>query len=166
MGREKGRCLEKVADHRLRRARKTDYADLADVMFDAVRNGRSAYSDEQRRAWVPERRCGSEWSARLDDQIIVVGESDGGIVGFMSLAEGGYIDFAYIRPHAQNQGLFRNLFAEIQKHSRARGDAKLWVHASIMAEPAFTAVGFSIVENQSVTICAEQFARFKMELNC
>jgi putative acetyltransferase len=158
--------VEKVAGYRLRWARKADYSDLADVMFDAVRNGRSAYSDEQRRAWVPERRFGSEWSTRLDDQIIVVCESDSRVVGFMSLAEGGYIDFAYIRPHAQNQGLFRKLFAEIQKQSRSRGDAKLWVHASIMAEPAFTALGFSIIENQTVMIGAEQFARFKMELNC
>lgn len=157
--------MKDVDGYRLRWATKADYADLADVMFDAVRNGRSAYNDEQRRAWVPERRYGTEWSGRLDGQIIVVGESDSGVVGFMSLAEGGYIDFAYIRPQAQRQGLFRKLFAEIEKQNGLRGDAKLWVHASIMAEPAFTAIGFAIVEKQTVLIGAEHFVRFKMELN-
>ncbi len=156
--------MERAESYNLRCANKTDYPELADVMFDAVRNGRSAYSDDQRRAWVPERRSGSEWSARLDEQIIVVGENDEGVVGFMSLANFGYIDFAYIRPHAQGQGLFRKLFAEIDTQSRLRGDSRLWVHASIMAEPAFTAMGFAIVERQTVMIGAVQFDRFRMEL--
>jgi putative acetyltransferase len=151
--------------YRLRWATNADYADLADVMFDAVRNGRSAYSDEQRRAWVPERRSGGDWSARLDKQIVTIGEDDGGVVGFMSLGEDGYIDFAYIRPRAQEQGLFRKLFAEIERRSHARDDARLWVHASLMAEPVFAAMGFSIIERQIVAIGPEQFERFEMELN-
>jgi putative acetyltransferase len=155
--------LEGQQEYRLRWATSADYADLADVMFDAVRNGLSAYSDEQRRAWVPEPRSGNEWSARLDEQIITIGENVGGVAGFMSLGEGGYIDFAYIRPHAQGRGLFRKLFTEIEKQSRTRGDARLWVHASLMAEPAFAAVGFVIVEKQTVAIGVERFERFKME---
>jgi putative acetyltransferase len=148
---------------RLRRANKADYAVLADVMFDAVRNGPSAYSEEQRLAWVPERRGGEDWSARLDAQVVIVGEDDSGVVGFMSLAERGYIDFAYIRPRARGRGLFRQLFLEIENQNRSRGDARLWVHASIMAEPVFAAMGFSIVEKQTVAIGTEQFLRFKME---
>ncbi len=157
--------VEEEQSYRLRWATSADYADLADVMFDAVRNGRSAYSDEQRRAWVPERRSGSEWSARLDEQMVAIGESDGGVAGFMSLGEGGYIDFAYIRPGAQGRGLFRILFAKIEKRSHARGDTRLWVHASLMAEPAFAAMGFSIVEKQTVTIGTERFERCAMELS-
>jgi putative acetyltransferase len=152
--------------YRLRWATNADYAELADVMFDAVRNGRSAYSVEQRRAWVPERRSGCDWSARLDEQTIAVGDDDGGVVGFMSLGENGYIDFAYIRPRAQGHGLFRMLFAEIEKKSQKRGDERLWVHASLMAEPAFAAMGFSIVERQTVQIGVELFERFEMELFC
>lgn len=83
----------------------------------------------------------------------------------MSLGEDGYIDFAYIRPRAQGKGLFRQLFAEIERRSHTRGDARLWVHASLMAEPAFAAMGFSIVERQTVAIGSEQFERFEMELN-
>lgn len=156
--------MERAETYILRCANTADYSELADVMFDAVRNGRSAYTDAQRRAWVPERRYGSAWSARLDEQIIVVGENEGGVVGFMTLANTGYIDLAYIRPHAQGKGLFRKLFTAIDTQSRLRGDSRLWVHASIMAQPAFTAMGFTIVERQTVTIGAEQFARFKMEL--
>jgi len=51
-----------------------DYDTIADVMFDAVRHGRSAYSEEQRRAWVHQLRDGADWFERLDSQTIFVAE--------------------------------------------------------------------------------------------
>ena len=76
----------------------TDHAELADVMFDAVRNGPSKYTDVQRAAWVPERRRGVEWESRLAAKDIAVGRDGDRIIGFMSIEGGGYIDFAFIRP--------------------------------------------------------------------
>jgi putative acetyltransferase len=43
---------------RVREATVGDYDAIADVMFDAVRNGPSMYTEEQRQAWVPEPRRG------------------------------------------------------------------------------------------------------------
>lgn len=152
-----------VANYALRWATGVDYPALADVMFDAVRNGPSAYTDAQRRQWVPDRRQGPDWTARLDQQAIVLAEDSENIAAFMSLADQVYIDFAFVRPHAQRQGLFKQLYAAIEQRSRVRGDTRLWTHASLMARPAFAAVGFSVVERQIVTIGQEQFERFEME---
>lgn len=153
--------------HILAWATPADYAALADVMFDAVRNGPSLYTEAQRAAWVPERRGGAEWEARLARQDIAIardGNSDNGrIIGFMSLEPGGYIDFAYIRPEAQGTGLFRRLFAQIEELARARNEPRLWVHASLMAQPAFVAVGFTVVEHEVVDIGPESFQRARME---
>ena len=149
--------------YQLRWAGRHDDAALADVMFDAVRNGPSAYTEAQRHEWVPERRAGAEWTERLTRQSIIVAEYADEIVGFMSLADGGYIDFAYIRPSAQGSGLFRLLYSAVEKRGRADGATKFWVHASRMARPAFAAVGFSVVERQVVALGDEQFERFKME---
>ena len=140
-----------------------DYAGLADVMFDAVRNGPSPYSDAQRAQWVPERRSGPAWSRRLDRQQIVLARQDDVILGFMSLDAGGYVDFAYIRPVARGGGLFRRLFARVEAYSLDRGDDRLWVHASRMAEPAFRAVGFALIERQVVAIGDERLDRAEME---
>lgn len=140
-----------------------DYADLADVMFDAVRNGPSKYTEPQRAAWVPERRSGEEWEARLARQVIALARDANRVVGFMSLEPGGYIDFAFIRPEAQGAGLFRRLFGQIEEYSHAQGETRLWVHASLMAEPAFAAVGFEVVEREVVRIGDESFKRAKME---
>lgn len=81
----------------------------------------------------------------------------------MSIAPDGYIDFAYIRPTAQGTGLFRKLFDWIENHSLERGDDRMWTHASLMAQPAFTAMGFAVVEHQIVNIGGESFDRAEME---
>ncbi len=145
------------------RATPTDAAELADVMFDAVRNGPSLYTEAQRAAWVPERRSGPEWDARLAAKDIVLARDADRIVGFMSIEGAGYIDFAYIRPQAQGTGLFRRLFNRVEAHARAANEPRLWVHASLMAEPAFAAVGFSIAEHQVVRIGDQDLKRAYME---
>lgn len=140
-----------------------DYDDLSDVMFDAVRNGPSRYTEAQRAKWVPERRNGSGWQARLDRQVIALARNSTGVAGFMSLDASGYIDFAYIRPEAQGTGLFRRLFERIETYSLDRGDERLWAHASLMAQPAFAAMGFNAVEHQTVQIGGVAFDRAEME---
>jgi putative acetyltransferase len=141
-----------------------DDADLiADIMFDAVRNGESRYSEPQRAAWVPAPRSGPEWDARLQGQDILVAEQDGKAVGFISLAEGGYVDFAYIRPEAQNSGLFRQLLVQIEKRAMEKGERRLWTHASLMAEPAFAKLGFTVRKRERVHLGGQDFDRCEME---
>ena len=141
----------------------TDHAELADVIFDAVRNGPSKYTQAQRAAWMPERRSGPEWDARLAAKSIAIGRDAARILGLMSIENGDYIDFAFIRPEAQGTGLFRALFNMVEAHARAAGELRLWVHASLMAQPAFAAVGFSVVEHQVVQIGDQDFKRALME---
>lgn len=140
-----------------------DHAQLADVIFDAVRNGPSLYTEPQRAAWMPERRSGPEWDGRLAGKDIIVGRDGAHIVGLMSIETGGYIDFAFIRPEAQGTGLFRRLFDKVEAHARAAHEPRLWVHASLMAQPAFAAVGFGVVEHQVVQIGDQDFKRAYME---
>lgn len=141
----------------------TDYDDLADIVFDAVRNGPSKYTDAQRAVWVPVLRHGEEWAARLEGQVIAIARDETRAVGFMSLAPEGYIDFAFIRPDAQGTGLFRRLFAMIEDKARSQNAPRLWTHASLMAEPAFAAMGFTVIEHQVVPIGNEHFKRAMME---
>jgi putative acetyltransferase len=89
----------------LRWAIEADFGGLADVMFAAVREGDSPYTEAQRQAWVLEPRRGEAWRTRILSQEIIVAEADGRLLGFMSLAEGGYIEFSYIRAEARGAGL-------------------------------------------------------------
>lgn len=147
----------------LRQATSADYDTLGEVMYEAVRKGRSHYSETQREAWVPEPRTGKDWFERLDKQAIVVAESSDQIVGFMSLAADAYLDFAYIRPSAQGSGLFRRMYAEIEQLAVKSSQDRIWVHASLMAQPAFASVGFSVLKRETVMIGKESFERYEME---
>ena len=147
----------------IRRAVSADYDALADVMFDAVRNGPSAYSEEQRRAWVPYRRTGDEWTERLRTQTIFVSETAEQIVGFMSVTADGDIDLAYVRTSAQRTGIFRRLCRAVENQMSQTNEKRLRVHASLLAQPAFSAMGFSIVQKESVEIRGNAFKRFEME---
>jgi len=140
-----------------------DHYDLADIVFDAVRNGPSKYTQAQRAAWVTVRRGGEEWDARLAGQVIAIARDSDRAVGFMSLASQGYIDFAFIRPDAQGTGLFRRLFDMIEDKARAIGEPRLWTHASLMAQPAFATLGFTVIEHQVVQIGDQPFDRAMME---
>ncbi len=150
-------------DRSFRWASAGDYDALADIMFDAVRNGESHYTEQQRAAWVPVRRTGSDWIARLAKQEVIVGEENGRLIGFVSLADGGYVDLAYIRPEAQHTGLFRQLVSRIVEKAIARGEPLLWTHASLMAEPAFAKLGFTIRKREQVHIGDQAFDRCEME---
>ena len=147
----------------MRWATPADYAELGAVMYDAVRNGPSAYTQAQRRAWVPIPRDGPDWNARLAGQDILVSESGGRITGFISMTPQGYIDFAYVRPAMQGTGLFRKLYTGIENYAQERGITHLATHASLMAQPAFAAVGFKVVQFEEVQIRDKAFKRAKME---
>lgn len=149
--------------HTLNWATPTDIDALGDIVFDAVRNGPSKYTQRQRAAWVPERRHGEGWADRLKGQDIAIARDDGRAVGFMTLAPDGYIDFAFIRPEAQGTGLFRRLFIMIEDKARSQKEPRLWTHASLMAQPAFAAVGFEVIEHEVVRIGDENLGRATME---
>ncbi|WP_199611481.1 GNAT family N-acetyltransferase [Flocculibacter collagenilyticus] len=147
----------------IRLATPEDSSAIADVMYDAVRNGKSQYSEEHRKAWVPKRRSGSEWEQRLNSQYIYIAESNNQVLGFMSLDNNGYIDFVFIRPAAQGTGVFGKLLKAVESHAHKLKQNRLWVHASLMAEPAFSRKGFSIIKKEVVNIGDFSFERLEME---
>jgi putative acetyltransferase len=146
----------------IREATSNDYTALGQVMFDAVRTGPSRYTQQQRAAWVPVPRSGEPWDSRLAAQTIFLAEGEGGVQGFMSIDDQGYIDLAFIIPAFQGSGLFRQLLGAVLAKARQMGVTKLETHASLMAQPAFSAMGFEIAEQQTVEIGSEKFDRFAM----
>ncbi|TMM52801.1 GNAT family N-acetyltransferase [Sulfitobacter sabulilitoris] len=147
----------------IRWANPRDADALALVFHAAVRDGPSPYTEAQRAAWSPEPRSGDPWSARLAGLDTAVIERSGAITGFMSLEPPEYIDLAFIVPGARGQGGFRRLYDRIEAHARAQGAARLRTHASLMAEPAFHAMGFRVITRQSIDRAGQSIDRALME---
>ena len=144
-------------------AHEPDWAELAEVMYDAVRNGPSPYTEEQRRAWLPEPHSEEAWQNRLSGQFVVQARAQGRALGFLTLTPQGHVDLAFIRPAAQGQGLFRGLYAAIEAAAVERGLSQLTVDASLAAQPAFAAVGFTILAEETVAIRGQHLRRYHMQ---
>lgn len=141
-----------------------DYDVLGEVIYDAVRNGPSLYDEAQRRAWVEAPRSGPLWQERLAEQSIALAEDGTTIIGLMSLTQDGYLDFAFIRPAFQGTGIFKILYAMIFELALSQGHSKILVHASLMAQPAFSAMGFEILKKETVDLNGMGLDRFEMQL--
>ncbi|MEL7090849.1 MAG: GNAT family N-acetyltransferase [Pseudomonadota bacterium] len=127
-------------------------------MFAAIHADQSLYSPAQREAWCPRPPQGPDWAKRLAGQRIwVAGEPP---VGFVTLADGGYVDFAYVLPEAQGRGVFRAMMNALE--AVATGP-RLWTHASLMAQPAFAALGYDIVHHEVVARGDQTLPRALME---
>ncbi|MEM1074253.1 MAG: GNAT family N-acetyltransferase [Pseudomonadota bacterium] len=142
---------------------KADAADLAGVFFRAVRNGPSPYSEAQRAAWVPSRPEATAFERRIAPLDIFVLESQGEVSGFMATDKRGYIDLVFILSEARGRGGFRLLYEATELKSRSNGLKRLWTHASLPAQPAFRAMGFSVIQHETVERAGQLLRRAVME---
>ena len=142
-------------------------ADDADalglVMWDAIRHGHSRYTSAQRKAWQPEPPQGLKWAAKLGGQRVWVACAHETPLGFLTLADGGYVELAFVASQKQGQGVFSALYAALEAHARKCGVERLWTHSSLMAEPAFAARGFHVIARETVERSGETLARAGME---
>lgn len=146
----------------LRIAEPSEYDALGTLMFEAVREGPTHYTKAQSEAWMPTPLGGADWATRLSEKQVIVAADEDQLLGFMTIEPGGYIDFAYIRPQAQKTGLFRRLFEAATDQAIAWGEAELSTHASLMAQPAFAAMGFTVDFHETVEMAGQKLARARM----
>ncbi|MEL6450420.1 MAG: GNAT family N-acetyltransferase [Pseudomonadota bacterium] len=135
---------------------------LGRLMFRAIRAGASAYTPAQRTAWCAAPPAGAAWHAKLSKQAVRVAETHGVPVGLMTRA-GAYIDLAYVLPDWQGRGVFSALYARLESEARAEACNRLWVHASLMAQPAFAAKGFRVIRHEMVPRAGQMLPRAEME---
>lgn len=131
---------------------------LGQVMFDAVQAA-DAYTIAQRRAWCPQPPSGADWAGRLANVRVWVADR-GRPVGFVTLADAGYIDLAFVASAAQGQGVFGHLMDAVEA---AAGPVRLWTHASLSAQPAFAARGFHVIRHETIARGGEMLDRAEME---
>lgn len=135
---------------------------LGRVMWRAIHEGQSAYSQAQRTAWLAAPRQGAPWAERLAKQQVLVVEAMGAPVGFMT-RDGPYIDLAFVLPDWQGRGVFSALCRRIEAEARAAGLRRIWVHASLMAQPAFAAHAFRVIRHETVAQNGQSLPRAEME---
>lgn len=147
----------------IRRMQGAEANALGDVMWDAIHMGHSAYTAAQRHAWLPAPLQGAKWADKLAGQRVWVAVERDAPVGFLTLADAGYIDLGFVRAAQQGRGVFSALLRALEDDARGAGMWRLWTCASLMAQPAFAARGFHVIAHETVQRAGETLARAEME---
>ena len=140
---------------------------------------------------LPEYACSAEgqeryrrFRARLETQILYVSASTrtafnsaalsqipfGQIAGFASLdAQNsktflGHIDYFYVHPVAQHQGIGRALMQAIFAEARYLGLSELSANVSLAAHPFFSRAGFNTLRRHSVQISGITLDNYQMRI--
>jgi len=147
----------------LRRYRAEDRAACKQVFYVAVRQGAALFYDAaQRAAWAPSPEPDPNVPDKLLQQACFVAEQDGRIVGLMSLADGGYLDMAFVRPEVMGKGVATALHAAVLDEARAQGQTYLTTHASHLARRFFARNGWQVDFEENVALRGQTLHRFGM----
>ncbi|MEC3860874.1 GNAT family N-acetyltransferase [Mesobacterium sp. TK19101] len=150
----------------LRRYRAEDRVGCQQVFYDAVRQGAATfYTAEQRAAWAPTPDPDPNLPDKLLQQACFVAVQDDRIVGLMSLAEGGYLDMAFVRPEVMGKGVATALHGAVLDEARAQGKTRLTTHASHLARRFFGRNGWQVDFEEDVALRGQVLHRFGMSLS-
>lgn len=151
-------------DIRIRLYRPDDSDTLAEIFTAAIHHAApDYYTAEEIHAWAPPEIDYSEWEQKLGERPPFVAVLDKQIVGFMTLAEDGYVDRTYIHPDHQRKGIAGKLYAHIERTAGIKGLNKLYVDASHMAKPFFASMGFKVVRLNTICKGVVSLDNWRME---
>lgn len=144
--------------------RTSDAACLAQVFDRAVREGAaSAYDDAQRAAWASAMDTPPDWSRRLSEEITLVAERDGQIIGFMTLGRDGFLDLAFVLPEAMGTGVAAALHDRMLAEAEGRNLTRLTTEASLIARRFFIKQGWRDLGQIDVALGGTTLTSFSME---
>lgn len=146
-----------------------DTVRLVDIFVHAILSiETSIYSHQQKLAWsaVDEHLCDNnddKWLQRFaKTQPLLAVDKNNKAIGFIeflaqqnhlgehAIAQG-YIDCLYIHPDYQRQGVAQKLYQQgVVKPAKNMAIDKIWVYASLVAQPFFSKQGFVCISRHTV----------------
>ncbi len=151
-------------DLAVRAYRPDDAAATLEIFIRAILQGAaSAYSLDQRQAWLGEAPRAPQWNHDRMNTRTFVAERGGVVVGFADVNTDGYVDRLFVHPAATRQGVGGALLRQVHRVAESEGLSRLTTHASEVARPVFEKAGFSVVHAESVSRGAVHLSRYFME---
>ena len=148
----------------IRRYRRGEEADTWKVYFAATRVSVARdYHPDLIERWAPEHQDMNAWAERLVEQNPFVAVMQGEIVGMAEIDGDGFIDYFYVHPDWQGQGIGKALLARLELETKLRGVKVIFADVSVTAKEFFIARGFRIVEAKNNVILGHPARNFRME---
>ncbi|MEM6709206.1 MAG: GNAT family N-acetyltransferase [Pseudomonadota bacterium] len=142
----------------------SDVGAIAELFHQSVHEGaRRNYSATERAAWSPQRLPAEIWAERLALEFCWVADTPEQLIGFMTLEEDGYLNYAYVAPGVQGTGVAQALYERLEAHARKHAIQRLFCEASFLAQRLFLRQGWTTLEEQRVPRRGVVLTNFRME---
>lgn len=133
------------------------------VYFRATHESNAAdYHTELLNRWAPPDMVMTEWSSRLREKNPFVALLDDQIVGFAELDATGFLDYFYVTPDRQRQGIGKALMTTLVSEACTLGVPAITADVSITAKKFFLSHGFEIIESRMNMILGHPAPNFSM----
>ncbi len=123
----------------------------------------SVYSAAEKAQWAPLPPDYPHWCDRLAVKRPFLAFIDDRLVGFIESDPDGYIDCLYVEPEEQGKGVATALYDHIEAIALAAAIERLYVDASIIAQPFFACKGFERVRTNRVARGGEVLVNYRMQ---
>jgi len=134
---------------KLRHATLEDLPEMKQLYADTICSVcRKDYTEEQTKVWASSALNEERWLDMLVNQVVLIAESDGIVVGFASLKDYDYIDFFYVHKDFQGHGIAGKLLKRLTHEAINNGTKLLTSDISVTARPFFEKNEFKVVAEQ------------------
>lgn len=116
------------------------------------------YTEAQKEAWIPS-ELKLESFAFEQTYVYLL---DGEIVGFIDVKENGYVNYLFVHPNHQRQGIATALYQYVEERVLSLRVFTFYTHASIVAKSFFEKEGYEVTEEEIVERGGEKLKRFVM----
>ncbi|GAA5124906.1 GNAT family N-acetyltransferase [Luteolibacter yonseiensis] len=140
-----------------------DEHDVWDVYFRATHesNSRDCHQDLLHR-WAPADQDMGEWRERCILKSPFLAMVDDRIVGLAELEKDGFVDYFYVSPDFQGQGIGSGLLVRLEEEARGMGLPRLTAEVSLTAKDFFESRGFVVTEARMNLIIGHPAPNFAM----
>jgi putative acetyltransferase len=136
---------------------------VAQVFHESVQYGtRAFYTVAQRDAWSGPAPTPDLWIQRLAGRLTFVADYRGKVVGFITVSDDGFVDFAYVAPSHLGGGTGWQLYQAMEGAARAQDIRHLTTDASLTARPFFERQGWHVVAAQAVVRRGVSLPNYRM----
>lgn len=113
--------------------------------------------------WAPRNQDMTQWAERLAEKNPFVAFVGDQLVGMAEIESDGFIDYFYVHPEWQRQGIGKALLERVEAEARSLGSTTVFADVSVTAKSFFASRGFLLVESKNNTILGHPAPNFRME---
>ncbi len=147
----------------IRRFQPGEEGAIWDVYFRSTHesNSRDYHSDLLDR-WAPVDQNMNEWKGRCVQKNPFVAIIENRIVGMAELEPNGFVDYFYVSPDFERQGVGSRILAEIETEASRMNLSELTADVSLTAKGFFESRGFVVREARTHVILGHPAPNFSM----